>query len=88
MCSERQLIPVQVTFSSVATTLCMTLVVTPLDSPKLSKLFHLPFTSCVVHRNDKYYCTLAIPLLLFVPAQRFRTEHQFDSVDDMRVKRC
>ena len=80
--------PVQVMFSSVAITLCMISVVTRLDSLKPSKLFHFPFTPCVVHRNDKYYCTLAIPSLFFVPVQRLRTEHRFDSPDDVHVKRC
>lgn len=55
--------PVQVTFSSAVTTLCMISGVTPLDLPKLPKFFHSPFTHSVVHRNGKYYCILAIPSL-------------------------
>lgn len=73
--------PVQVMFSSVAITLCMISVVTPLDLLKLPKFFHFSFIYSVVHRDGKYYCILAIPSLLFLPLERLRTEHQFDSVD-------
>ena len=72
--------PVQVTFSSVAITLCMISVVTPLDLLKLPKLFQSPFTYSVVHRNDKYYCTLAIPSLLFL---RKGSERSVDSTHRM-----
>jgi hypothetical protein len=62
--------PVQVTFSFVAITQCMISAVTPLDLLKLPKLFHFPFTYSVVHRNGKYYCTLAIPSLFFFPCRK------------------
>ena len=42
----------------------MILVVTLLDLPKLLEFFHSPFSLSVIHRNDKYYCTLVIPSLL------------------------
>jgi hypothetical protein len=69
--------PMQATFSSVVITLCMISVATPLDSLKLPKLSYLPFTPSAVHRNDKYYRTLAIPSLC--PGPGLRTEHRFDS---------
>jgi hypothetical protein len=60
---------VQVTCSSVVITRSTISVVTPLDLLKPPKFFHFPFIHPAVHRNDKYYCTLAIPsLFLFLPS--------------------
>jgi hypothetical protein len=75
--------PVQVTSSFAAITRSTISVAMPLDLLKPLKFFHFPITRSAVHRNDKYYCTLAIPsLLLFLPSQRLRTEHRFDSPED------
>jgi hypothetical protein len=70
--------PVQVTFSFVATTPCMISAVTLLDLLKLFKFIYLPFIHSVIHRNDKYYCTLAIPSR---PCPE--RERRFDSAEDV-----
>ena len=61
--------PVQVTSSSVATTQFMISAATPLDLPKPFNFSHALFALFALLCNGKYYCTLAIPSLLFLPCQ-------------------